>query len=130
MLKDSNSKARTFSSPRNNKPFQGAKLFYLSGLIHDQYPKAEVHNLARFISVMKFYPLEWRGTHPYVLADRMEDMTEPESVRTDSKCDRNVCLYGYVRGTNMKPDSAVHIPGGCGCGWGLGAGISVKYHYC
>lgn len=90
---------------------QGAKLFYLSGLIHDQYPKAEIHNLARFISVMKFHPLEWRSTHPYILADRMEDLTDPEAIRTDPKCDRMVSLYGYVRGTNLKSDSAVHIPG-------------------
>ena len=33
---------------------QGAKVFYLSGLIHGQYPKVEVHNLSRFISIMKF----------------------------------------------------------------------------
>ena len=49
---------------------QGAKVFYLSGLIHGQYPKVEVHNLGRFISVMKFRPLEFRTTHPYMLVDR------------------------------------------------------------
>ena len=52
---------------------QGAKLFYLSRLVYGQYPKQELHNLARFISVMKFRPLEWRGSHPYVLADRCCD---------------------------------------------------------
>ena len=90
---------------------QGAKLFYLSGLIHDQYPKAEVHNLARFISVMKFHAVEWRGSHPYVLADRMEDLTDPEGIRQNRKCDRTISLYGYVRGTNLKADTPVHIPG-------------------
>jgi hypothetical protein len=29
-------------------------------------------NLSRFISVMKFRPLVWRSTHPYVLVDRVE----------------------------------------------------------
>ena len=90
---------------------QGAKLFYLSGLIHGQYPKTEVHNLARFISVMKLPPLEWRGSHPYVLTDRMEDLTDPEERRQNVKCDRTVSLYGYARGTHLKPNSAVHIPG-------------------
>lgn len=33
--------------------YQGAKLFYLSGLIHGHYPKREIHNLSRFISTMK-----------------------------------------------------------------------------
>ena len=43
-----------------------------------RYPKTEVHNLARFISVAKFRPLIWRNTHPYVLADRFEEVTDPE----------------------------------------------------
>eukprot|EP01050_Picozoa_sp_SAG11_P004711 SAG11_NODE_307_length_10982_cov_22.068823_13_plen_60_part_00 len=37
--------------------YAGAKLFYLSGLVNDLYQNQEVHNLARFISVMKFRPL-------------------------------------------------------------------------
>ena len=49
---------------------QGAKVFYLSGFIHGQFPKVEVHNLSRFISVMKFRPLEFWTTHPYMLVDR------------------------------------------------------------
>ncbi|KAI6066549.1 Ribosome biogenesis protein BMS1-like protein [Aix galericulata] len=50
---------------------QGAKLFYLSGMVHGEYQKQEIHNLGRFISVMKFRPLTWQTSHPYVLADRM-----------------------------------------------------------
>ena len=49
---------------------KGAKLFYLSRVTHGEYPKTEMQNLSRFISVMKFRPLIWRNTHPYVLADR------------------------------------------------------------
>ena len=71
---------------------QGAKLFYLSGLIHGQYPKTEVHNLVRFISVVKLPPLEWRGSHPYLRTDRMEDLTDPEERRQNVKCDRTVSL--------------------------------------
>ncbi|KAB5515722.1 hypothetical protein DKX38_026370 [Salix brachista] len=82
--------------------YDGAKLFYLSGLIHGKYVKREIHNLARFISVMKFHPLSWRTSHPYVLADRFEDVTPPERVRLDNKCDRNITLYGYLRGCNLK----------------------------
>ncbi|KAG1696682.1 Ribosome biogenesis protein bms1 [Nymphon striatum] len=93
--------------------YQGAKLFYLSGMVHQEYQKTEIHNLGRFISVMKFRPLTWKLAHPYVLADRMEDLTDPETIRTDSKCDRTVCLYGYSRGSYFKNRSYVHIPG-CG----------------
>ncbi len=37
-----------------------------------KYMKREVLNLARFISVMKFRPLNWRMAHPYLLTDRLE----------------------------------------------------------
>lgn len=91
--------------------YDGAKLFYLSGLIHGKYHKREIHNLARFISVMKFHPLSWRTAHPYVLADRFEDVTPPERVELDKKCDRNVTVYGYLRGCNLKKGTKVHIAG-------------------
>ncbi|PIA42098.1 hypothetical protein AQUCO_02100155v1 [Aquilegia coerulea] len=91
--------------------YDGAKLFYLSGLIHGKYAKREIHNLARFISVMKFHPLSWRISHPYVLVDRFEDVTPPEKVHMNKKCDRNVTLYGYLRGCNMKKGTKVHIAG-------------------
>lgn len=91
--------------------YQGAKLFYLSGMVHGEYQKTEVHNLGRFISVMKFRPLVWRSTHPYLLADRMEELTDPEVLRTQPKSDRKVALYGYLRGTNMKSNQGLHLAG-------------------
>lgn len=72
-----------------------------------RYSKREVHNLARFISVMKFPPLSWRMSHPYIVVDRFEDVTPPEKVRMDNKCDRNVILYGYLRGCNMMKGAKV-----------------------
>ncbi|XP_054625221.1 ribosome biogenesis protein BMS1 homolog [Dunckerocampus dactyliophorus] len=91
--------------------YQGAKLFYLSGMVYGEYQTQEVKNLGRFISVMKFRPLVWQTSHPYVLVDRMEDLTDPEKIRNDQKCDRTVSLYGYLRGTYLKNKSQVHIPG-------------------
>ncbi|CAF1070682.1 unnamed protein product [Rotaria sp. Silwood1] len=78
--------------------YQGAKLFLMSGIKNGEYIQRDVHNLARFISVMKFKPSTWKTTHPFVVADRMEDLTEPELIRTDPLCNRTICLYGYVRG--------------------------------
>ena len=49
---------------------QGAKLFHLSGLVETEYQKTQIHNLCRFISVIKLRPLTWRSTHPHLLADR------------------------------------------------------------
>ncbi|XP_067876385.1 ribosome biogenesis protein BMS1 homolog [Heterodontus francisci] len=91
--------------------YQGAKLFYLSGMVHGEYQKQEIHNLGRFISVMKFRPLVWQMAHPYLLADRMEDLTNPEDIRQNHKCDRKVSMYGYLRGTYLKNNSQIHIPG-------------------
>ncbi|XP_039196685.1 ribosome biogenesis protein BMS1 homolog isoform X2 [Crotalus tigris] len=91
--------------------YQGAKLFYLSGMVHGDYQKQEVHNLGRFISVMKFRPLTWQTTHPYILADRMEDLTNPELIRVNPKCDRKVSLYGYLRGAHLKNKSQIHMAG-------------------
>lgn len=91
--------------------YQGAKLFYLSGIKHGKYLKREVHNLARFISVMKFRPLQWRQAHPYLLADRLEDVTPPGALKDNPKADRDVTLYGYVRGANWRQGAKVHIAG-------------------
>uniref|UniRef100_A0A915CWA7 Bms1-type G domain-containing protein n=1 Tax=Ditylenchus dipsaci TaxID=166011 RepID=A0A915CWA7_9BILA len=91
--------------------YQGAKLFYLSGMVNEHYLRHEVQNLARFISVMKKRPILWRNSHPYVLCDRFEDLTDPEIIRRDPEAKRNVSFYGWVRGTNLKNHSAIHIPG-------------------
>ncbi|KAJ5093592.1 Ribosome biogenesis protein bms1 [Penicillium angulare] len=93
--------------------YQGAKLFYLSGVINGRYPDREVHNLSRFLSVMKNpRPLVWRNSHPYALADRFLDITPPTKIEEEPKCDRTVALYGYLRGTNFPAHGArVHVPG-------------------
>ncbi|KAG1797852.1 DUF663-domain-containing protein [Suillus plorans] len=95
-----------------NEIYQGAKLFYLSGVLNGRYPDTEILNLSRFISVMKFRPLVFRNTHPYLLVDRIEDLTPREEIRiSKGRCDRTVTLYGYLRGTNLRQSTKVHIPG-------------------
>lgn len=91
--------------------YDGAKLFYLSGIINGRYPDTEIQNLSRFIGVMKFRPLIFRNAHPYVLADRMEDLTPREEIRANPKADRTITVYGYLRGTHLRPSQRVHIPG-------------------
>lgn len=91
--------------------YPGAKLFYLSGIKNGKYLHREVHNLARFVSVMKFRPLQWRQSHPFLLADRVEDVTPAEAVRQNPRCDRDISLYGYIRGTNWKEGVTAHIAG-------------------
>ncbi len=40
-----------------------------------------------------------------------QDVTPREVVRANPKADRDVILYGYLRGTNIKPQHRVHIAG-------------------
>lgn len=92
--------------------YQGAKLFYLSGVINGRYPDREILNLARFISVMKFRPLKWRNEHAYMLSDRVSDLTHPSLIEKNPKVDRKVALYGYLHGSPLNYSNArVHIPG-------------------
>lgn len=92
--------------------YQGAKLFYLSGVINGRYPDREILNLTRFMSVMKFRPLKWRNEHPYLLADRITDLTHPQLITDNPKCDRKVAIYGYLHGTPLAAQNAhVHIAG-------------------
>jgi ribosome biogenesis protein BMS1 len=49
--------------------------------------------------------------HPYVLADRFEDLTPAEAVRQNPLCDRRIALFGYLRGCNLKPGTHVHLAG-------------------
>ncbi|XP_050315888.1 ribosome biogenesis protein BMS1 homolog [Anthonomus grandis grandis] len=91
--------------------YPGAKLFYLSGILHGEYLRNEIKNLGRFISVMKFRPLLWRQNHSYILGDRYEDLTNQELIRQNPKCDRHISLYGYIRGVPLKKENSVHIAG-------------------
>lgn len=91
--------------------YKGAKLFYLSGVMNGRYPDREVLNLARFISVLKFRPLKWRNEHPYLLVDRFVDLTHPSLIESQPKTNREIALYGYLRGTPLRPGQQAHIPG-------------------
>ncbi|PJF17791.1 hypothetical protein PSACC_02391, partial [Paramicrosporidium saccamoebae] len=91
--------------------YQGAKLFYLSGLLHGRYLPREILNLSRFISVTKPRPIVWRSSHPYVIADRVEDLTPAVEIQKNEKCDRNIVFYGWLRGSNLRSSASVHIPG-------------------
>ncbi len=65
-----------------------------------------MHNLARYISIIKVKELEWRTTHPYVFADRFELIHDAEDEEK-----MQVAFYGYVRGTKLSEKSLVHLNG-------------------
>jgi ribosome biogenesis protein BMS1 len=67
-------------------------MFYMSGVVNNKYLKNEVRNLTLYISRMKYRPLTWRNTHPYLLVDRFEDVTAPEDIQRDPKV-RHACPH-------------------------------------
>ena len=86
----------------------GAKLFYLSGRLHGGYLRREIHNLALYITRLKFRPLVWRTAHPHVLVDRWEDVTPPG---LPSDAPRTLALFGFQRGAALKTGAPLTIPG-------------------
>ncbi|XP_026437728.1 ribosome biogenesis protein bms1-like [Papaver somniferum] len=90
---------------------EGARIFCLSGLIDGLCKEHEILHLVNFLSSMEFYPLSRRDAQPYVLVDHFEDVTPPENMDKDNKCKRNIVLYGYLRGCDIKNGVQVHIAG-------------------
>ena len=60
---------------------------------------------------MKTRPLTWRNTHPFLLVDRMEDITDPKRIDENPNCKRELSLYGYVQGCNLKNGQPIHLLG-------------------
>jgi len=86
-----------------------AKLFHLAGFKNGLYSKLEVHNLARFISVMKVRDLTWRSKHAYILCDRFELISGER--KYDDEDDAPCSFYGYLRGTDFNPNYRTYITG-------------------
>eukprot|EP00520_Triparma_pacifica_P003567 CAMPEP_0118637182 /NCGR_PEP_ID=MMETSP0785-20121206/3017_1 /TAXON_ID=91992 /ORGANISM="Bolidomonas pacifica, Strain CCMP 1866" /LENGTH=512 /DNA_ID=CAMNT_0006528353 /DNA_START=150 /DNA_END=1685 /DNA_ORIENTATION=+ len=91
--------------------YQGAKIFHFNGIVNNKYLKNECKQLTLYINRVKFRPLQWRNTHPYVIIDRHEDITMPREVGEEDDGSRTVTFYGYVRGTNLRPNQKVHLIG-------------------
>ncbi len=87
-----------------------AKLFYLYGIKNNLYMKMQMHNLARYLKVIKPNQPGFRQNHPYVLADRF-DVTFLNSNSEDPEDDVMVSFFGYVRGNNLNKNSTMHIMG-------------------
>jgi ribosome biogenesis protein BMS1 len=91
---------------------QGAKLFYLTGMRENgAYLKREVQNLARFISIIKYRPISWRNEHPFVLVDRIEDITPAGRTPDEAAADRQLLVHGFVHGSPLRLPTMFHVPG-------------------
>ena len=100
--------------------YKGAKMFEFMGVVNGKYRKHEVKRLSLYVSRVKFRPLVWRNTHPYLVVDRVEDVTPivrnqaqngANNATKENNTDREVTLYGYVRGSHLKPNMKMHLIG-------------------
>ncbi|MCL7033729.1 hypothetical protein MKW94_018590 [Papaver nudicaule] len=86
-----------------------AKVFSFGCLHNGLYEMSDIDELGVMLS--QFLPLSWRAQHSYVLVDRFEDVTA-EGEHGDKQANRNLSLYGYVRGCgDIKRGAKVHIAG-------------------
>ncbi|KAL8437952.1 hypothetical protein ACSSS7_000602 [Eimeria intestinalis] len=93
-----------------------------------RYHNRDILNLARFVSVQKVRPLQWRAAHPYLLALKADYASLPSEVngreaheqleieeaqlkQQQQLQERHLVLYGYVRGAVLRAGHSVHIPG-------------------
>ncbi len=65
------------------------------------------------LGALRERPLTSAKHHPTLLLlwCRCEDIPPSEAVHAAPPCDRDVTLYGYVRGCNWKEGTRVHIAG-------------------
>ncbi|KAI3893124.1 hypothetical protein MKW92_027654 [Papaver armeniacum] len=103
-----------FKNNFRNEIYEQAQIVCLSAPDEDEmmYQKLDISELASIISGMELHPMPWRAAHPYVLVDRFEDVTPTERLHVDSDCDRDIILYGYLRGCDIDEKGIkVHIAG-------------------
>jgi ribosome biogenesis protein BMS1 len=86
-----------------------AKLFFLYGVKNELYLKMQMHNLARYLRVIKPSTPGFRINHPYILADRFD--VNLTGTSEDPEEDVMVSFFGYVRGNNFSKFSNVHVNG-------------------
>lgn len=86
-----------------------SKLFFIGGLKQDgYYPKMDIMNLARYISIIRHNPVSWKQNHPFILADRFEIATDGV-LKDEDDC--NISFYGYVRGCSYRSNQRMHLVG-------------------
>jgi ribosome biogenesis protein BMS1 len=91
--------------------YKGAKIFEFTGVVNGKYLKHEVKRMSLYITRLKFRPLIWRNTHPYLLVDRVDDITPTSTIQENPTCDREISFHGYVRGTHLKSSLRLHLIG-------------------
>ncbi|RHW68491.1 AARP2CN (NUC121) domain protein [Trypanosoma brucei equiperdum] len=89
----------------------GAKVLCLAPMVRGMYRSTDVLKLHRLLICVEPKIQNWRNTHSCVVVDRYEDITAPQNVVDNEKCNRTIAFYGYARGRPMKVEQLVHIPG-------------------
>lgn len=98
-----------------------AKLFYIYGIQNGFYPKIQIHNLARYLRIIKPISLPFREKHPYIYCDKyfahldsthQNNKLKESGIRDESKeNDVTVSFFGYIRGGHFNKYRTVYING-------------------
>ena len=97
-----------------------AKLFYLYGMQNDLYPKLQMHNLARYLRVVKPENLPFRQKYPYLICDKFITYYNNNNNSNSLADNKNlnsiedlytVSFFGYIRGNHFNINSNVYIIG-------------------
>ena len=86
-----------------------SKLFFLSGMKNNLYNFRDIHNLARLISVINPRELDFKSSHPHLLIDRSEIVSQKNIIRDHDKI--NATFFGYLRGGELQTSKGLFING-------------------
>lgn len=86
-----------------------SKLFYLYGVQNYLYQKIQIHNLARYLKVIKKVSIPYRTNTPYIVSDKFIIHNENIGDGIYSR----ISFFGYVRGNSFNKNRFVYI-NGCG----------------
>jgi len=101
----------------------GIKVFAMTKTIGGRYLDREVDSVARVVTQMKYRPIQWRSTHPYIVADQVlfqkseagknaPDGGERTEEEEGGEKAEGFTITGYVRGgIAVKKQATFHIPG-------------------
>ena len=74
-----------------------SKLFFIKGMKNNLYNFKDVHNMARFISVIVPRSLPFKKEHPHLLVDRFELAGTQTGEQGQGKA-KDVMVFGFLRG--------------------------------
>eukprot|EP00746_Dinoflagellata_sp_MGD_P154651 gnl/MRDRNA2_/MRDRNA2_84957_c0_seq1.p1 gnl/MRDRNA2_/MRDRNA2_84957_c0~~gnl/MRDRNA2_/MRDRNA2_84957_c0_seq1.p1 ORF type:complete len:744 (-),score=-25.81 gnl/MRDRNA2_/MRDRNA2_84957_c0_seq1:52-2283(-) len=91
--------------------YRAAKIFYLNNIVNGLYMKKDINNLTKFITFLHCRGLSWRKTHPYLLVDKVKDISDVNDVTHNPRTNHLIAFYGMLRGHKLRNLAKLHVAG-------------------